>query len=556
MIPMIKVTLVVLAGLGVARLLRSQSAALRHWVLWTALACAAAAPAVQLIVPGWSLWPAGASAAAPAPQPRATVTVQQTFQQTAAASHGQPPQRSASSSPSASVSWLWPIWITGTAISFGMLLIGFGRLAWLASRSEPIRHGAWRDVADDVARQYGLRTPVVLLQTDHPTLLVTWGMLRPKIILPAAAREWTADRMRVVLCHELAHIRRGDWAAQMTAELLRSIYWFNPLMWIASTRLRRESEQACDDEVLNLGIDGPEYAGHLLDLARAARKHRRSLLPDVPAPAMLRPSSLERRVSAMLNTRLNRHAATRPARIATLAGLLGLTMLIAGFGAAAQSFATLSGSVVDPMNSVISGVTLTLTSARTQAKHEVSSDANGRFEFVGLPAGEYALEARFPAFKAFRTDVTVGAQDVQRNVALQIGSLTETIMVSVSASEPLTASADFKPAREALPKRSLASCKAASTGGNIVPPRKLKDVHPEYPRHLRASGPVAGVVVMDARIGQDGLVRDIKVLGPAQPDLAKAAMDAVWQWEFDSTLLNCVPVEVAMTVTVTFTVEK
>ena len=258
----------------------------------------------------------------------------------------------------------------------------------------------------------------------------------------------------------------------------------------------------------------------------------------------------------MLNTRLNRHPATRPVRLATMAGLLGLTMLIAGFGAAAQSYATLSGSVVDPMNSVISGVTLTLTSARTQAKHEVSSDENGRFEFVGLPAGEYALEARFPGFKAFRSEVTVGAQDVQRNLALQIGSLTETITVSVSASEPLTASADFKPAREALPKRSLAACKAASTGGNIVPPTKLKDVKPEYPRHLRASGPVAGIVVMDARIGPDGLVRDIKVLGPAQPDLAKAAMDAVWQWEFDSTLLNCVPVEVAMTVTVTFTVEK
>ena len=61
---------------------------------------------------------------------------------------------------------------------------------------------------------------------------------------------------------------------------------------------------------------------------------------------------------------------------------------------------------------------------------------------------------------------------------------------------------------------------------------------------------------MDARIGPDGLVRDVKVLGPAHPDLAKAAMDAVWQWEFDSTLLNCVPVEVAMTVTVTFAVEK
>jgi beta-lactamase regulating signal transducer with metallopeptidase domain len=554
---MIKVSLIVLIGLALARLFRSQSAAVRHCVLWTAIACAAAAPAVELIVPGWSLRPLNASTAARIQEPPAAASAHPTLAEPAAAPPGRPSSRAVRMSRSTVVGILGPIWMTGAGISFFLLLVGFGRLTWLASRSERLRHGPWNDLAEAVARRSGLSRPVVLLQSDHPTLLVTWGLLRPKIILPAAAREWTEDRVRVVLCHELAHIRRGDWAAQMTAELLRSIYWFNPLMWIASTRLRRESEQACDDEVLNLGIDGPEYAGHLLDLARAARKHRRSLLPDVPAPAMLRPSSLERRVSAMLNTRLNRHAATPPVRIATLTGLLSLTVLIAGFGAAAQSFATFSGSVVDPMNSVISGVTVSLTNARTQAKHEVGTDETGRFEFEGLTPGQYVLEARFPGFKALRSEVTVGAQDVHRNLALQIGSLTETITVSVSASDPLTPSAgSVPPAREALPKRNLAACKAASTGGNIVPPTKLKDVHPEYPRHLRGSGPVAGTVIMDARIGPDGLVRDIKVLGPAHPDLAKAAVEAVWQWEFDSTLLNCVPVEVAMTVTVNFAVEK
>ena len=73
---MIKVSLLVLAGLTVARLLRSQSAALRHWVLWTAIACAAAVPAVELIVPGWNLRPLGASAArANVRSRRPTVTV-------------------------------------------------------------------------------------------------------------------------------------------------------------------------------------------------------------------------------------------------------------------------------------------------------------------------------------------------------------------------------------------------------------------------------------------------------------------------------------------------
>ena len=70
----------------------------------------------------------------------------------------------------------------------------------------------------------------------------------------------------------------------------------------------------------------------------------------------------------MLNTRLNRRPAGRPARAAILSGLLTLTVLVAGFGAAAQSFVTLSGSVVDPMNSLIPGVTMTLTNSRTTAQ--------------------------------------------------------------------------------------------------------------------------------------------------------------------------------------------
>jgi TonB family protein len=555
---MIKVSLIVLAGLAVARLLRSQSAALRHWVLWAAIACAAVVPAMELIVPGWNVRSQSAPSAAHVQPPLATVR----FQEAVIIAPGAAVQKPAPEQPvrldaSTAVRALGFIWITGTAASVFVLLVGFGRLTWLSSRSRRIRQGPWSEIAEGIAGQYGLRRPVVLLQSDHPTLLVTWGLMRPKIILPAAAREWAADRIRVVLCHELAHIRRGDWAAQMMAELLRSIYWFNPLMWMASTRLRRESEQACDDEVLNLGIDGPDYAGHLLDLARAFRTNRRRVIPDVPAPAMLRPSSLERRVSAMLNTRLNRRPAGGPARAATLLGLLTLTVLIAGFGTAAQSFVTLSGSVVDPMNSGVPGVTMTLTNARTQAKHEVPTDESGRFELVGLPAGEYVLEARFPGFKAFRSDVTIGAQDVQRNVALQIGSLSESITVAVSASDTSTASTgSVRPAREALPKRNQAACKAASTGGNIVPPTKLKDVKPEYPRHLRGSGAVAGIVILDARIGPDGFVRDVRVLRSVHPDLDQAAVDAVRGWEFDSTLLNCVPVEVAMTVTVTFNVEK
>jgi TonB family protein len=73
---------------------------------------------------------------------------------------------------------------------------------------------------------------------------------------------------------------------------------------------------------------------------------------------------------------------------------------------------------------------------------------------------------------------------------------------------------------------------------------------------MSGANAVAGQVVLDTRIGPDGSVVDVRVVGEAHPDLAQSAIDAVRQWEFDSTLLNCVPIEVPMRVTVSFAVEK
>ncbi len=110
-------------------------------------------------------------------------------------------------------------------------------------------------------------------------------------------------------------------------------------------------------------------------------------------------------------------------------------------------------------------------------------------------------------------------------------------------------------------RRASAPCPAAGAwtgnpggvpvGGNIRPPAKLRDVRPEYPAALRAAK-VGGTVNMEARIGTDGTVREMRADPSAHPDLAAAAMEAVRGWRFDETLLNCVPIEVSMNVSVTF----
>ena len=88
-------------------------------------------------------------------------------------------------------------------------------------------------------------------------------------------------------------------------------------------------------------------------------------------------------------------------------------------------------------------------------------------------------------------------------------------------------------------------------GGAIQPPKKVSDQTPTYPP-IAQSARVQGVVILEATIGPDGRVQDVRVLRSI-PLLDAAAIEAVRQWQYTPTLLNGVPVPVIMTVTVNFT---
>ena len=319
------------------------------------------------------------------------------------------------------------IWLAGALAMFSALIVGFARLSAAARSAARVGDGPWATQAAELREAYRLRRPLTLLQSRHPSLLVTWGLFRPVVILPAGAPRWTGDRVGFVLAHELAHVRRRDWVVHLGAELLKCVHWFNPLVWIACARLRDESERACDDAVLNRGVDGGAYARDLVEIARELRQRRLW----AAAPAMTRASSLERRVRAMLDSRLNRRPVSRGASVGTLMLLAAITLPIAGF-TAAQTFSSLTGSIVDPTSAVVPGATVVLTNAQTQAKYEVRSDSSGRYEFVGLVPGDYLFETRLPGFATFKTSLTVGGQNTQRDLTLELGSVSETVNVSFS----------------------------------------------------------------------------------------------------------------------------
>lgn len=531
----IRSSVILTIGLAAVWLLRKQPAALRHWMLAAALALAVTQPVISQIVPALQI-PAIKWATA---EPRAEATVETSVVVEPNTPHVPAP-------PVAATNWVrivFVVWAGGAAVSLAILLFGALWLSWLGSRSS-VANDRWAESLESVRAELGFERRVRILVTSHPALLVTWGAIAPVILLPADARSWSADRIRLVLAHELAHLVRRDWMIQLAAEIMRAINWFNPLFWLACATLRRESEYACDDIVLDLGIGGTSYASHLVDLARTFSVHGRTWLP---APSIARPSTLERRVRAMLNPQLDRRPVSMLRRALLAAVLMAIALPIA---AASQAVSTPSGTVVDPSGRPLADAVLRLNPlGKSEQMFETRTDANGAFEFSPVPTGEYMLSVRYPGFSVSRQRIPLSGGGTTISLKVRVGTLQETISVTGG----LTGSDSPRYVESAVaPNRS--SCTPSTAGGQLTPPMKTRDVRPRY-RQEWIAAKLEGVILMQARIGTDGKVKTVDVISPVNADLEDEAMAAVSQWEFSPTYLNCEPIEVEMYVTVQFKAE-
>jgi len=167
------------------------------------------------------------------------------------------------------INWQRVLLLTWVGVSAGMLIFGSLSLLLTLRRFKQARHPVSAELLTtlaQIAREIHLRcVPQVLIASSVSSPAVT-GLLRPTLLLPAQFdREFTPAEARLVLKHELMHLKRGDLPLNALMSVLMALHWFNPLLWIAFFKIRADREAACDAQVLHDAPNDHRIAyGHAL----------------------------------------------------------------------------------------------------------------------------------------------------------------------------------------------------------------------------------------------------------------------------------------------------
>jgi TonB family protein len=195
-----------------------------------------------------------------------------------------------------------PVRIPEAEILLALLAAGAAaRLAWLSVGLWRLRryrlHSAPASGADDrlLSSAAGLRAMPDLRLSDDIASPVTFGFLKPVILLPSAFPTLNPRTQEAILAHEFLHVRRRDWLLTLAEELVRAAFWFHPAIWwlLGETQLARE--QVVDHASVEMTRSREEYLDALLAIAGVQPR-----LDLAPAPLFLRKRHLKHRVVSLL----------------------------------------------------------------------------------------------------------------------------------------------------------------------------------------------------------------------------------------------------------------
>lgn len=317
------------AALALLRMTRNRSAAERSLIGHLGLLALVVLPAVTWLLPAWNPLPAVAAPAAATIHLSAPAGIGPIAGSTAAA----PAAVAAPASftlPSVATLAVWT-YLVPALLLLAAMIVAVVRLGAMHRRANVLVNPRWQAALAMAQRRMGFKHGTALLVSEELRSPVSWGVMRPIILLNEQAVDATAEA-EAIIAHELAHVARLDWAKLLIARLACALFWFNPLIWRLARECHQLREEAADDAVLLSEVDGADYASLLVN---AARHDNRALLLAAHGVAPGK-DSLKRRITRVLDADLARGPANNTWVALCLVVLVAVAAPLAAFDPTAQ----------------------------------------------------------------------------------------------------------------------------------------------------------------------------------------------------------------------------
>ena len=444
-------------------------------------------------------------------------------------------------------------------------------------------------------------------QSEKITMPLTIGFFSNKIFVPARWDSWPAECRKMILHHEIAHIKRKDGIFQLIQIVAQAIYFFHPLVWILNSRINQLREMACDDaSVATKRNSSMEYSRYLVKIAEEMTL---SELGYTSASALIRQhNELLNRVQYQIMEVAMKHISKK--RTGLIVGILLLLIFPFSWNTsyrpaimptdlaanestegAMKLFQQENGKIVGEVQNSKGGEAVPAANIMIDGTNlGAASDKNGKFEINNVPPGKYTLKASMLGF------ITLELRDIKvesgkaSNIRIHLKpDNTDVQKVGVEITPPpqppkekLLTIEEKQHVKEKLVtieekqhgKEKLFTIKEKQPGEIPPPPPPPPmsdkatfvdyDTPPEvvggfgelakaikYPESARKAG-VTGTVHVGIQIDEQGKVLETKILESLNAECDQAAVDALKSVNWKPAIKDKKPVKVWVTVPVRF----
>ncbi|WP_421798391.1 ankyrin repeat domain-containing protein [Haliscomenobacter sp.] len=218
------------------------------------------------------------------------------------------------------------LWLLGVMVLFLRLL---GQLAYVQRlKVYGVAHfpASWQDKLRELEQQLDLHRVVQYFLSYRVDSPMAFGWLRPVVLFPAGLFKTLDDtQIYAILAHELAHVKRNDFLANLLQRLLLTLFFYHPGLWWMSARIEEEREHSCDDLAVRMTKQPIGYAKTLLHLTET-QMNKSSVAMGYQGANPSNRKSFKARITRLLSNSLTKASFSEGI---TTASILGLTLVIA-----------------------------------------------------------------------------------------------------------------------------------------------------------------------------------------------------------------------------------